>query len=282
MIVIDRECEAVSRLFSKKSVRLKVPVRVKSENPIFRRKGSSFNLKSLREYQPFDDLRQIDWKLYGRTDRYYIKEFYEEENERFFLLIDSSASIPIFGTDYYLSFVASLAFIFLKLHFNLNMLSFTHRLEASCLNIKEQRAIPRVLGFLNRVEFGGQTDLVPVLQTVKQRYQPTTLFLFSDLFDRQLTFQHLQGFRRVFLVHFFTPFASFALQHSEIEVEDRETRRRLLLPNNPVVRKEIKNLERQFLGRFSRPPRRGYHYLQLEPTMERVPFYWRILEALYD
>ncbi|UCF98138.1 MAG: DUF58 domain-containing protein [Spirochaetaceae bacterium] len=281
MITIDKECEAVSRLFAKKSVRLKVPVGVKSENPIFRRKGSSFNLKSLREYQPFDDLRQIDWKLYGRTDRYYIKEFYEEENERFFLLVDSSASIPIFGTEYYLSFIASLAFIFLRLHFNLNMVSFTHKLEASCLNIKEHRAIPRALGFLEHLEFSGSTNLVQVLQTLRELYQPTTLFLFSDLFDRQLTLQHLRGFRRVFLLHFFTPFSSFSLRHSEIEVEDRETRQRLLLPNNPVARREIHTLEQRFLGRFDRP-RRGYHYLQIETTMERVPFYWRILEALYD
>jgi hypothetical protein len=281
MITIDKECEAVSRLFAKKSVRLKVPVGVKSENPIFRRKGSSFNLMSLRVYQPFYDLRQIDWKLYGRTDRYYIKEFYEEENERFFLLVDSSASIPIFGTEYYLCFIASLAFIFLRLHFNLNMVSFTHKLEASCLNIKEHRAIPSALGFLERLEFSGRTDLVQVLQTVREHYQPTTLFLFSDLFDRQLALQHLRGFRRVFLLHFFTPFSSFSLRHSEIEVEDRETRQRLLLPNNPVARREIHTLEQRFLGRFDRP-RRGYHYLQIETTMERVPFYWRILEALYD
>jgi len=77
MITIDKECQAVSRLFSKKSVRAKYPVYVKSENPIFKKKGSSYNLKNLREYQPFDDLRQIDWKLYGRTDRFYVKEFFE-------------------------------------------------------------------------------------------------------------------------------------------------------------------------------------------------------------
>jgi hypothetical protein len=281
MILIDKECEAVSRLFAKKSVRLKIPVGVKSENPIFRRKGSSFNLKNLREYQPFDDLRQIDWKLFGRTDRYYIKEFYEEENERFFLLVDSSASVPIFGTEYYLSFVASLAFIFLRLHFNLNLVSFTHRLEASCLNVKEHRSIPRVLAFLDHLDFGGGTDLVQVIQSVRERYQPTTLFLFSDLFDRRITLQHLRGFRRVFLVHFFTPFSSFSFRQSEIEVEDRETRQRLLVPNNPVTRREVNNLEQKFLGQFSRS-RRGYHYLRLEKAMDRVPFYWRVLEALYE
>ena len=116
MIDVDRECDAIAGLFARRSVKSKLPVRTRSENPIFRRKGQSFNLKNVREYQPFDDLRQIDWKLYGRTDRYYIKEFYEEENAGLLFLIDSSASLSFFDTGAYRRFIASLAYIFLKLH----------------------------------------------------------------------------------------------------------------------------------------------------------------------
>jgi len=281
MIAVDRECEAVSRLFAKKSVRLQVPVQVKSDNPVFRRKGSSFDLKSLREYQPFDDLRQIDWKLYGRTDRYYIKEFYEEENERFYLLVDTSASLPVFGTGYYLAFIASLACIFLKLHFTINLIAFTHRLEASCLNIKEKRGIPRALGFLERLAFTRGTDLVSVLKAVRDRHRPTTLFLFTDLFDRRLALRHLAPFHRVFLLHFHTPFSSLALEQAEVEVQDPESGERLMLPNNPLARRSIQEKESEFLERFP-AARPGYHYLRLERTMARVPFYWRILESLYD
>jgi uncharacterized protein (DUF58 family) len=281
MITVDRECEAVSRLFSKKSVRLQVPAQVKSENPVFRRKGSSFNLKSLREYQPFDDLRQIDWKLYGRTDRYYIKEFYEEENERFYLLVDTSASLPVFGTEYYRTFIASLAYIFLKLHFTINLIAFTEKLESSCLNIKEQRGIPRAFAFLQRLAFAGATDLTAVLRAVRDRHRPSTLFLFSDLFDRRLTLRHLEPFRRVFLVHFHTPFSSLSVKQAEVEVRDPESGQRLMLPYNPLSRRSILELERQFLARFG-GARVGYHYLRLETTMERFPYYWNILEALYD
>jgi uncharacterized protein (DUF58 family) len=281
MMAIDPECEAVSRLFSKKSVRLQVPAQVKSENPVFRRKGSSFNLKSLREYQPFDDLRQIDWKLYGRTDRYYIKEFYEEENERFFLLVDTSASLPVFGGDYYRTFIASLAYIFLKLHFTINLIAFSDRLESSCLNIKEERGVPRAFAFLRRLAFSGGTDLPSVLRAVRDRHRPSTLFLFSDLFDRRLTLRHLEPFRRVFLVHFHTPFAALAVKQPELEVRDPESGERLMLPYDPLSRRSILDSEREFLGRFA-GARAGHHYLRLESTMERVPFYWRILEALYD
>jgi uncharacterized protein (DUF58 family) len=281
MIVVDPECAAVSRLFAKKSLRFKAPVGLKSENPIFRRKGSSFNLKSLREYQSFDDLRKIDWKLYGRTDRYYIKEFFEEENERFFLAVDSSASLSVFDLDIYRRFIASLAFIFLELSFSIDLAAFTHRLEQSCLNLKHRRDLPRVLGFLDHLSFSGGTDLVPVLKAVRDRYRPTTLFLFSDLFDPRLEPRHLRPFRRVFLLHFHTPFAGLPLRFTEVEVRDPESGRSLLVSHNPSSRRRILGAEQEFMARFS-GALGGCHYLRLERDTRRVALYWRILETLYE
>jgi uncharacterized protein (DUF58 family) len=280
MITVDPECAAVSRLFAKKSLRFKVPVASKSENPIFRRKGSSFNLKSLREYQSFDDLRQIDWKLYGRTDRFYIKEFFEEENERFFLLVDSSASLSVFDLDFYRRFIASLSFILLELRFSIDLAACTHRLESSCFNLKHRRDLPRALAFLEHLSFSGGTDLVPVLKAVRDRYRPTTLFLFSDLFDPHLEPRHLRPFRRVFLVHFYTPFAGLPLRFTQIEVRDPESGRSLLLSHNASSRRRVLGAEQEFLARFS-GARGGCHYLRLERGTRRVPLYWRILETLY-
>jgi uncharacterized protein (DUF58 family) len=281
MITIDKECAAVSRLFSKKSVRAKYPVFVKSENPIFKKRGTSFNLKNLREYQPFDDLRQIDWKLYGRTDRFYIKEFYEEENERFYLLIDTSASVGIFNLDYYLTFIASLAYIFLRLHFTINLVAVNHRLQEICLNVKDERNVSRIIGFLERLQFGERTDLAAVLKAVRARYKPSTVFLFSDLFDRNLVPENLTLFRRSFLIHFNTSLEEFALDYGETEIEDKELEKRLLLSYNALNRRKLLNLEREFLARFQRKSK-SYHYYRIERSAERVPFYWRILESLYD
>jgi len=280
MIAIDPECEAVSRLFSKKSVRAQYPVYVKSENPIFKKRGTSFNLKNVREYQPCDDLRQIDWKLYGRSDRYYIKEFYEEENERLFLLVDASASLGLFDLDYYRTFIATLATIFLKLHFTINLISFDYQPLATCLNIKEEKNVSRLLGFLERVRFERRTDLVSVLRSIDARYRPGTVFLFSDLFDRNLVSGRLPMFRRSFLMHFFTSLEEYRLEFGETEVEDAELGGRLLLSYNPSNRNRIRKLESEFLQSFERRGK-GYHYYRMTRSSGRVPCYWRILEDLY-
>jgi uncharacterized protein (DUF58 family) len=280
MIAIDKECEAVSRLFSKKSIRSKYPVYVKSENPVFKKKGTSYDLKNLREYQPFDDLRQIDWKLYGRTDRFYIKEFFEEENERFYLLVDTSASLNIFDLDYYRSFIASMAYIFLRLHFTINLVSFNHRLVETCMNIKDERNVSRVIAFLERLEFAHETDLVSVLKSVGSRYKPSTILLFSDLFDRNLQPDTLSLFRRCFVLHFHTAIEELNLPFAELEIEDEELNKRLLLSHNPLNRRRLLRLQQEFFSRFNRRIE-DYHYYRITASADRVPFYWRLLESLY-
>jgi uncharacterized protein (DUF58 family) len=56
-------------------------------------RGFSVEFAEHRMYQPGDDLRYIDWRMFGRSDRYYIKQFEEETNLRAYLLVDASASM---------------------------------------------------------------------------------------------------------------------------------------------------------------------------------------------
>ncbi len=56
-------------------------------------RGFSVEFAEHRAYQPGDDLRYIDWRMYGRSDRYYVKQFEEETNLRAYLLLDASASM---------------------------------------------------------------------------------------------------------------------------------------------------------------------------------------------
>src|SRR5690349_16151390 len=55
--------------------------------------GASTDFAEHRQYMPGDDLRRIDWRLWGRTDRYYVKEFEAETNTNFLAIIDVSPSM---------------------------------------------------------------------------------------------------------------------------------------------------------------------------------------------
>jgi uncharacterized protein (DUF58 family) len=56
-------------------------------------RGFSVEFAEHRMYQPGDDLRYIDWRMFGRSDRYYVKQFEEETNLRAYLLVDASSSM---------------------------------------------------------------------------------------------------------------------------------------------------------------------------------------------
>lgn len=56
-------------------------------------RGFSAEFAELRAYQPGDDLRTLDWRMFGRSDRFYVKQFEEETNLRATLLLDASASM---------------------------------------------------------------------------------------------------------------------------------------------------------------------------------------------
>lgn len=60
-------------------------------------KGSSVEFAEHREYAPGDDLRRLDWKVYGKSDRFYLKEFEEETNLKAYVAIDASGSMGYAG-----------------------------------------------------------------------------------------------------------------------------------------------------------------------------------------
>ena len=78
--------------------------------------GQSIEFVQHREYVPGDDTRRIDWKVWSRTDRYYLKQFEEDTNVRVVLLVDGSESMQ-FGSgamtkfDYAQTVAAALAML---------------------------------------------------------------------------------------------------------------------------------------------------------------------------
>ena len=81
-------------------------------------KGSSVEFAEYREYSPGDDLKRLDWRVLGRTERFYLKEFEADTNLGCHFLLDSSASMN-FGNEiskfeYGKKIVATLSYLFLQ------------------------------------------------------------------------------------------------------------------------------------------------------------------------
>src|SRR2546421_3174268 len=83
-------------------------------------RGYSVEFAQHRDYSPGDEIRHIDWKVYGRSDRYYVKQFEEETNLKAYFVVDTSASMnyksgPLSKLDYGAIVAAALSSLLLQL-----------------------------------------------------------------------------------------------------------------------------------------------------------------------
>src|SRR5882757_9208379 len=81
-------------------------------------KGFSVEFAEHRQYYPGDEIRHIDWRVYGKTDRFFIKEYEEETNLHAHILLDASGSMAYRGTgssrlEYAALVAASLSYLML-------------------------------------------------------------------------------------------------------------------------------------------------------------------------
>lgn len=152
-------------------------------------KGFSAEFAEHRQYLPGDELKRIDWKVYGRTDRFYIREFEEETNLRAYLVLDASASMTyrsgsVSKLDYACLLSASLAYLLLRQKDSAGLITFSDRIQ----NYVPPRSAPRhlhvLLGQLSRIRPGGDTDIAATFHQLAERVRRRGLvIILSDLWD---------------------------------------------------------------------------------------------------
>lgn len=154
-------------------------------------RGYSLEFAEHREYSPGDEIRHIDWKVYGRTDRFFVKQFEQESNLRVNLLVDLSGSMnfrggraPLSKFDTAAVLAAGLAVLGLRQNDSAGLAllgesgvrSVPPRSSRSHLNV--------ILDALVSASPGGGTALSRGLETVALSARKRGLFiLFSDLLD---------------------------------------------------------------------------------------------------
>src|SRR5438132_9608699 len=141
--------------------------RMKGER-LSKRKGQSVEFADYKNYVVGDDLRHLDWNLFARLDKLFIRLFLEEEDLHVYLLIDSSLSMD-FGNPTKLHYArqvaAALAFIGLVNMDRVALEVFNDRLTQSMPAARGRRSLWRVLDFLNKVEPAGSSNLKESLST---------------------------------------------------------------------------------------------------------------------
>src|SRR5919204_71414 len=153
-----------------------------------KKKGQSVEFADYRNYVIGDDLRFLDWNLYARLDRLFLRLFMEEEDLHVYILLDNSLSMD-FGTPTKLHYAkqvaAALGFIGLVNLDRVVIEAFNDRLTQTMPAARGRRSLWRLMDFLQKIEPAGPSDLRQALRTFSLTCSGKGIVvLLTDLMDK--------------------------------------------------------------------------------------------------
>ena len=153
-------------------------------------KGFSVEFAEYRQYLPGDDLSTLDWKVYARSDRHYVKKFEEETNLECHLLLDVSASMAYRGgaamskLEYGSVLAASLAYLMNRQRDATGLIEFDEKITARLPASATPGHLHAILLALERIAPGSQSDVSrPLHQLAEALGKRSLVVLISDLLD---------------------------------------------------------------------------------------------------
>lgn len=228
-------------------------------------RGFSAEFAELRAYQAGDDLRYIDWRMYGRSDRYYVKQFEEETNLRAYLLLDVSASMG-WSSDaeriaskmwYAKHLAASLALILLRQGDSVGLAAFHERVVGRVQPRGGRRQWHELVRRLAPLEASGRTSAHSALKDLAVRLRRRGLVvLLSDLLVEPestrtaLRYLRHQG-HEVLVFHLLDPGERELPAASDARFFDPETGEELQV-NVADIREEYRTAVRKALSEWER------------------------------
>jgi uncharacterized protein (DUF58 family) len=165
--------------------------------------GFNIEFASYRDYTPGDDLRRLDWRVFARTERHYIKQYEEESNVRVTFVMDASASMkykgsaPLSKFDYASTLVVALSMLLTRQQDPVGLVLFDEAATTILPPAATQAQVAVIAGLLERCTPARKTELGGLLRSVTgQLRRRSLLIIVSDLFtDLEAVYDGLNRLR---------------------------------------------------------------------------------------
>jgi uncharacterized protein (DUF58 family) len=159
--------------------------------------GFSVEFAQHREYVPGDDLKHLDWKVYSRTGKFYLKQYEQETNLACWMLVDQSESM-LYGSgpfrddgrpvvskyDYACMAAAALSYLILQQQDSVGLVTYDNQVRQILKPSSAASHLKQIVNLLNRGAGRERTSLAPIFHDLAERVtRRGILILFSDLFD---------------------------------------------------------------------------------------------------
>ena len=234
--------------------------------------GFSVEFAEHREYVPGDDLRHVDWKVFGRTDKFYLKQYEEETNLICYLVLDISQSMDFTSNpesltklEYAKCIAAVLSYLVLRQQDSVGLVTLDNEIRSFIRQSGNPLHIKQILQVLEESTGEKKTDTGPIFHDLAERLTKRGLvMIFSDLFDNVPSMMTgLKHFRHrrheVVVFHVLDP--------AEVEFPFRQTTLFKGLEEYPEIVTNPRLLRKAYLeefGAFQRSVKGGCRLRQVE------------------
>ena len=225
--------------------------------------GFSVEFAEHRQYMPGDEIRYIDWKVFAKSDRYYVKKFEEETNLRSYILLDASGSMGyrsngLSKLEYGSYLAASLSYLMLKQRDSVGLVTFDTEIKEYIPPRGEATHLKAILSTLGNLTPGNETQISRIFHELAKRIVRRGLIIvISDLIDQpQSTLSALKHFRHskheVIVFHLMDPAEMDFPFEGPVIFRDMETAETL-----PTQADALRDAYRDELESFLQAYRRG-------------------------
>jgi uncharacterized protein (DUF58 family) len=253
--------------------------------------GFSVEFSEHRRYTTGDDPKDIDWLVYAKTDKYYVKKFEAETNITGYLVMDLSRSMgytyrqDLSKFDYAICLAASLCYLMVHQQDPVGLITFDERVRDSLAPKSKRTQLGIVLSHLSRLQPTGKTDIARSLTQIAAMLRHRSLvMIFSDLLvDTEPVVQSLRQLRHgghdVILFHILDEAEVQFPFDGVCELEDPETSDRVQIDADHFRKDYIEQVE-AFRDTYREECfRSGVDYVPLDTSM---PFDKALLEYLLN
>lgn len=241
--------------------------------------GFSVEFSEHRKYVPGDDIKDLDWTVFAKTEKYYIKKFQAETNLTGYLVMDLSESMDytyrqeLTKFDYCICLAAALGYLMIHQQDPVGLVTFSSRIQTFLPPKSKRTQLGTMLSILASLKPAGQTDVAACLHQLASMIRHRSLVMvFSDLLtDPEPVYKSLYHLRHrgneIILFH--------VLDESEVhfpfqglyDFEDYETPRKLVTDALGIRQSYLKSLK-DFRDRYTEEcSRAGIDYVPMDTSV---------------
>lgn len=242
--------------------------------------GFSVEFSEHRRYTPGDDPKDIDWLVYAKTDKYYVKKFEAETNITGYLVLDLSQSMgftyrqELTKFDYAVSLAAALCYLMVHQQDPVGLITFDTKVRQSLAPKSKRTQLGNILALLANLRPTGETDIAfSVNQIAAMLRQHSLVMIFSDLIGEPAPILQSLGRLRhggndVILFHILDEAEANFPFSGMTDFEDPETQERLEVDASGIRQEYLDEIS-EFRETFRRECfRTGVDYVPIDTSMQ--------------